>query len=90
LLLARQGDLAAADRELRAAELVVRNAASPVELGKLLCKRCEVDRIAGDPTAARLTLLEAEKMSLDTKAGTDSELGKMIATQRESLRVPPP
>jgi hypothetical protein len=55
------------------------------ELGKLLCKRGEVERLAGDLDAARAARDEAASIAAETKAGPDSELGRAVAALTDAL-----
>ena len=56
-----------------------------LELGKLLCKRGEVERLAGDLDAARAARDEAASIAAETKAGPDSELGRAVAALNDAL-----
>jgi hypothetical protein len=56
-----------------------------VELGKLLCKRGEVERLAGDLAAARAALDEAASIAARIEAGPDSELGQALAALTDAL-----
>jgi hypothetical protein len=56
-----------------------------IRLGKLLCHRCECERLAGDLADARATLTEAATIARDVAASPDSYPGKGIAQLRAPL-----
>jgi tetratricopeptide (TPR) repeat protein len=56
-----------------------------LELGKLLCKRGEVERLAGDLDAARAARDEAASIAARIGAGPDSELGRALAALNDAL-----
>ena len=56
-----------------------------LELGKLLCKRGEVERLAGDLDAARAARDEAASIAARIEAGPDSELGRAVAALNDAL-----
>ena len=56
-----------------------------LELGKLLCKRGEVERLAGDLDAARAARDEAASIAAPIGAGPDSELGRALAALNDAL-----
>ena len=57
----------------------------PVELGKLLCGRAELERATGAIDAARTTLHEAEALAVRVEAGSESELGRKLVKLRHAL-----
>jgi predicted ATPase/serine/threonine protein kinase/tetratricopeptide (TPR) repeat protein len=59
------------------------------QLGVLLCKRTEVEHLAGDGDTARAALDEAEALSIELEAGADSELGRYLEKLRPLLAEAP-
>ena len=80
LLRARQGAFDEARTLLTRGEQQLRGVYA-FELGKLLCKRGEVERLAGDLDAARAARNEAASIG----AGPDSELGRALAALNDAL-----
>ena len=74
-----------ARQELAAGEAIIREVGDPIELGKLLCARGELESGTGEEAAARTTLGEVEALANRLEAGPDSELGRKLAKLR--LRV---
>jgi hypothetical protein len=64
---------------------LLRDVGDPIELGKLLCARAELERVMGDEVAARSTLNEAEELAVRGGAGLESELGKQLERARQGL-----
>jgi hypothetical protein len=84
LLRARQGAIDEARALLTRGEQQLRGVHA-LELGKLLCKRGEVERLAGDLDAARAARDEAASIAARIEAGPDSELGRALAALRDAL-----
>ena len=84
LLRARRGAIDEARALLPRGEQQLRGVHA-VELGKLLCKRGEVERLAGDLDAARAARDEAGAIAAETNAGSDSELGRAVAALTDAL-----
>jgi len=55
------------------------------QLAVLLCKRAEVEHLAGDGDTAQAALDEVEVLSVELNAGTDSELGRYLEKLRPLL-----
>ncbi|MFT4976443.1 MAG: tetratricopeptide (TPR) repeat protein [Myxococcota bacterium] len=84
LVMARMGESQQARALLEEGAPPLRRGKYLSELGKLLCKRCEVERLSGDPAAAHASLVEAEQIAADIRATPDSDLGRGIAEQRRA------
>jgi tetratricopeptide (TPR) repeat protein len=84
LLRARQGAFDEARALLTRGDQQLRGVYA-LELGKLLCKRGEVERLAGDLDAARAARDEAASIAAETEAGSDSDLGRAVAALRDAL-----
>ncbi len=56
-----------------------------VELGKLLCKKAQIEHLAGDSDVAASALAEAETIAAEMNVTADSELGQALATARSAL-----
>jgi ATP/maltotriose-dependent transcriptional regulator MalT len=84
LLRARQGAFDEARTLLTRGEQQLRGVYA-LELGKLLCKRGEVERLAGDLDAARAALDEAASIAARVEAGPDSNLGRTVAVLSAGL-----
>ena len=57
-------------------------------LALLLCKRAEVEHLAGEPVAAHAAYLEAGEIHNDLSASAASELGRYLARLESLLGVP--
>jgi ATP/maltotriose-dependent transcriptional regulator MalT len=55
------------------------------ELGRLLCRRAQVEKFAGQPEVAGAALDEARQIAKQVGAGPESDLGQLIA---EAEQVP--
>ncbi|HCP48183.1 MAG TPA: hypothetical protein DIU15_19245, partial [Deltaproteobacteria bacterium] len=53
-----------------------------LELGKLLCKKAQVEHLAGEPTGAATALAEAQAIASELNVTPESELGQTLATAR--------
>jgi hypothetical protein len=84
LLRARRGAIDEARALLARGEQQPRGV-NPLELGKLLCKRGEVERLAGDLDAARAARDEAASIAVESEASPDSELGRALAALNDAL-----
>ena len=84
LIRARQGAVDEARALLTRGEQQLRSLHA-LELGKLLCKRGEVERLAGDLDAARAALDEAASIAARIEAGPDSELGRAVPALSDVL-----
>ena len=84
LLRARQGAVGEARALLTRGEQQLRGVWA-LELGKLLCKRGEVERLAGDLDAARAARDDAASIAARIGTGPDSELGRALAALTDAL-----
>jgi hypothetical protein len=84
LLRGRRGDFAAARADLADAEALLRRE-DRLLLGQMLCRRAEVERLAGDEVAARAAVDEASGIQGATGVGPRSPLGVLVAAQRAIL-----
>jgi serine/threonine protein kinase/predicted ATPase len=55
------------------------------ELGRLLCRRAQVEKFAGQPEVALAALDEARQIAEQVGAGPDSDLGQLIAEAHQLL-----
>ena len=62
-----------------------RSSLGVAELGKLLCKRGQVEHGAGDVAAAKAALAEAESIAADLGVTAESEIGKLVVELRALL-----
>ena len=85
LLHARRSRFDEARACLDAGEALLRDASKQLSLGVLLCNRAEIEQLAGNRTAARSALAEADAIALATGAGPESELVLGLARVREVL-----
>jgi predicted ATPase len=81
LILAQQGDFGEARSLVEQGEPQVRDVYK-LEFGKLLCKKSQVESLAGDSTAAASALAEAEAIATEVMADPGSELGVALAEAR--------
>ena len=79
---AQQGDVERARRLLREGEPQLRDVWT-YELGRLLVRRAQVERLAGEPERARLALDEAQEIARQLGSGPDSDLGQLLADLTE-------
>ncbi len=75
----RQSEFAAARECFASGLALLREASDPLSLGVLLCGSAECEFGAGDATAARRMLDEAQAIAKATGAGPQSELGLALA-----------
>jgi tetratricopeptide (TPR) repeat protein len=74
---AQQGDFAQARRLLKEGEPQLRDVWT-YELGRLLVRRGQVERLAGDLRAADAALEEARAIALQLGSGPESDLGQLL------------
>jgi tetratricopeptide (TPR) repeat protein len=86
---AEMGDIKAARRLLRRGEAQLRVANNAIELGKLHCRRGEVERLAGEAEAALAALAEAEAIAERVDPGEHSALVRAIVALREHIQTMP-
>jgi tetratricopeptide (TPR) repeat protein len=60
----------------------------PLELGRFLCRKAQVEHLADDSSAANAALSEAEEIAEEILAGPGSELAQAIADVRGLLGLP--
>jgi predicted ATPase/Tfp pilus assembly protein PilF/tRNA A-37 threonylcarbamoyl transferase component Bud32 len=84
LIRAQQGAFGEARALLAQAEPQLRGV-HKLELGKLLCKKAQVEHLAGDSDVAASALAEAEIITAELNVTPDSELGRALATARSAL-----
>jgi serine/threonine protein kinase/tetratricopeptide (TPR) repeat protein len=84
-LLLQAGVINEARQELTTGEAIIREVGDPIELGKLLCARGELEAGIGEEAAARATLGEVEAIAGRLQSGPDSELGRRVAKLRLRL-----
>jgi hypothetical protein len=70
---------------LDAGRQLLRQAGDESSLGVLLCSQAECETLAGQVTAARAALDEAEAVARSTGTGATSELGLALRRVREML-----
>ncbi|MEO6595507.1 MAG: tetratricopeptide repeat protein [Planctomycetota bacterium] len=89
LLHARRGRLDVARRCLDAGEALLRAATDGFGLGVMLCGRAEASLLAGDTTAARACLADAEEQARDSGAQPTSSIGLALLRVRALIAGSP-
>jgi hypothetical protein len=84
ILRARDGGIEAARALLVRGDAQLRGVRAS-DHGELLCKRGQVEHGAGDVTAAKAALAEAEAIVDEMGVGAESELGKLVAELKALL-----
>ncbi len=84
LIRARQGAFDEARSLLATGETQLRGI-HKTEFGKLLCRRAQVEHLAGDAAAFMRALAEAESIAAESGSGAESELGRSIVELRALL-----
>jgi tetratricopeptide (TPR) repeat protein len=82
---AQQGDIAGARLLLDEGEIHLRGVWI-IELGRLFCRRAQVEHTAGEPEAAAEALAEARRIAKQSGAGPMSDLGQLITEAAEACR----
>lgn len=89
LLYARLGRFEDAWSCLSLGEGLLGAVSDSLSLGLLLCSRASAEDMAGKTTQAQVTLRRAEAIARNTTTGPESELGRALASLRQSLATVP-
>jgi hypothetical protein len=81
----REGRLEEARLELTEAEAIMREVRHPVELGRFLCFRGELELDCSNVPSAKAALEEVESMAAAHGWGPQSEIGDLIAKLRDAV-----
>ena len=81
-VLASLGHFAEAQRRFGAGEALLIDVSDRLSLALLLCQRAQAHQRAEEADEARSAIERAEQLAVETNAGADSELGRMLAGLR--------
>ena len=84
---AQMGEFEKARELLKQGEAQLRDVWA-VELGRLLCRRAQVEHVAASPDSAESALREAQDIAEKLGGSSDSDLGQMITETQEMLHSP--